>query len=136
MTTNRGFSLRFDRMRENDPTGQNDENPTAEKHVDEALYAVPGGIRNVCFAWADGKWLFLNYAYLVSGAFASDGETNTITLSFTSHIVALKGYALEGLYNSLMEQLPRMIEAQDARYRQAGEGGPLVADIIVSSPDK
>lgn len=130
MATNRGFNLRFDRMRENDPTSE-----SAEKQESEALYAAPGHIRNVCFAWPDGKRLFLNYAYLVSCAFESDGETNTINLIFTSHHVTLKGFQLEDLFLALMEQLPRIIEREDERYRQTSDGGPVVTEILVSNPD-
>jgi len=90
-------------------------------------------VRNLCFAWPDGRKLFLNYAYLVSGEFVTDGETNTIKLAFTSHLVTLKGYGLEELYIALIEQIPRIIEEEDARYRDTSESKTMVTEIVVST---
>ncbi len=42
-------------------------------------YATPSQVRNLCFVQPDGKRLFLNYAYLVSGEYSP--ETNTIVLT-------------------------------------------------------
>ncbi len=142
MTTNRGFSLRFDQMREGNPAQSGSPAHSKSSEANEGnqesadSYGGPGHMRNLCFLWPDGKKLFLNYAYLVSCAFEADGETNTITLAFTSHTILLKGYGLESLFDALMDQLPRVIDAQDARYRQAGEAAPMVTEIEVSIADK
>lgn len=129
---NRGFKLRFDEMREGNPA-HSDEAKDEQANADS--YGGPGHVRNLCFVWPDGKKLFLNYAYLVSGKFAADSETNTINLGFTSHLVTLKGYQLEDLFFALMEQLPRIIKAEDARYKDANESKTIVTDIEVSSAE-
>lgn len=77
-------------------------------------YATPSQVRNLCFVQPDGKRLFLNYAYLVSGEYSPD--TNTIKLIYTTHEITLKGRNLESLFESLMAHLPRQILAVERRY--------------------
>lgn len=109
---NQGFKLRFDQLRENDPTGTS---PETGAGMNE-LYASPGHTRNVCLVWPDGRRTFLNYAYLVAGEFQPNSEQNLIRLSFSSHSVVLHGYGLEALFMALLDHLPRIIVATDPRY--------------------
>lgn len=107
-----GFKLRFDEMKEGDPTNSE----TSKQDENEFFYQSSGHARNICFVWSNEKRLFLNYAYLVAGEFNPNEEKNIITLTFSSHIVSLSGYNLESLYNSLLDHLPRFIVVTDARY--------------------
>lgn len=107
-----GFKLRFDEMREGDPTASEQIRPNET----DANYQTPGHARNVCFVWSNGKRLFLNYAYLISGEFNPNEEKNQIVLNFSSHKVLLSGYNLEPLYSSLLDHLPRLISEMDSRY--------------------
>ncbi len=109
---NQGFKLRYDQLRENDPTGPKQENGAG---VNE-LYPHPGHVRNLCLIWPDGRRAFLNYAYLVAGEYEPNTEKNLIKLSFSSHIVSLHGYSLETLFMALLDHLPRIIMATDPRY--------------------
>lgn len=129
---NQGFKLRFDQMRESDPTS-----------VDEAgqdtaqLYTTAGHIRNVCFAWPDGKKAFFNYAYLIATEFEPNAEQNLIKLNFSSHQVSLSGYGLEPLFMALLDQLPRLVTAIDDRYALAVETqSPLVVAIQVTAENR
>jgi hypothetical protein len=106
-----GFKLRFDEMRESDPTNSD----SSKQDENELFYQSSGHARNVCFVWANEKRLFLNYAYLVSGEFNPNEEKNLITLTFSSHTISLHGYNLETLFTSLMEHLPRLITETDSR---------------------
>lgn len=109
---NQGFKLRFDQMRESDPTSS-DPSPG----TDEAdRYPQPSFVRNVCLIWPDGRRMFLNYAYLVAAEFDPSRETNTIKLIFSSHTVLVEGYGLETLFVALLDHLPRLITAIDPRY--------------------
>ncbi len=89
-------------------------------------YATPSQTRNLCFVQPDGKRLFLNYAYLVSGEYSP--EANTIKLVYTTHEITLKGRNLEGLFESLMAHLPRQIVAHEKRYE--GTIGEMVTVVF------
>lgn len=107
---NHGFKLRYDEMRQSDPTSQASETSASSQ------YASPSNTRNVCFDWSDGRRAFLNYSYLIAGEYEPNEEKNVIRLSFSSHIVMLQGYSLEPLFMALLDHLPRIITAVDPRY--------------------
>lgn len=109
---NRSFKLRFDQLRENDPTSTGHDTGAG----DNGLYPSSGHTRNVCLVWPDGRRAFLNYAYLVASEFEPNNERNLIRLSFSSHSVALHGYSLESLFMALLDHLPRIIAVTDPRY--------------------
>lgn len=110
---NREFKLRYDQMREGDPSKTEETLPT---DTGNGLSHAPGHGRNLCFVWPDGKRIFLNYAYLLAGEFDVGNERNEIKLSFSSHTAILRGYGLESLFMALLDHLPRIIIAIDERY--------------------
>lgn len=115
--------MRFDEMRESDPTGKNDE---TQKPEDGSLYQTPGHARSLCLVWPNGKRMFLNYSYLMSGELNIEGEMNEIILSFSPYTVILKGYGLEGLFTSLMDHYLREIAAADPRYELEDRAGSVM----------
>jgi hypothetical protein len=125
---NQGFRLRFDEMRESDPT--NSESPQKNEKDDE-FYLLAGHTRNLCLVWANEKRMFLNYAYLVAGEFNPNDEKNLIKLTFSSHTVSLYGYHLEPLYIALLDHLPRFIVETDIRYALNDESKEGVVTQIV-----
>ncbi|GAB3040068.1 hypothetical protein [Spirosoma pulveris] len=127
---NQGFKLRFDQLRENDPTGSGEESGTLL--VEQ--YPSNGHTRNVCLVWPDGRRVFLNYAYLIAGEYEPNDEKNVIKLSFSSHSVTLQGYNLEPLFMALLDHLPRIITAIDPRYVLDEDRQDSVVISIVISP--
>jgi hypothetical protein len=124
------FKFKYDEMRENDPAGNNSN--TNEGFSDGAFYPSSGSVRNVCFVFLDGKRLFLNYAYLVSGEY--NPEENMILLAFTTHAVALKGIRLETLYNQFIQQLNKIVACVDERYNDLqGETSSVVNHIVITN---
>ncbi|PSR56634.1 hypothetical protein AHMF7605_25635 [Adhaeribacter arboris] len=107
-----GFKLRYDQLRENDPTKADAVSTTSNKDY----YESTGNARNLCLVWPNGRRVFISYSYLVSGEFKLDDDKNVITLSFSSHTITLKGFGLQPLFMALLDHLPRMIMAVDARY--------------------
>jgi hypothetical protein len=88
------------------------------------------GVKNICFVLLDGKYIFLNYSYLVAGEFFP--EESKITLHFTTHIITMQGRNLEYLYQDLMQHLPKIIIATDERYSGISQGNsPVVTGIDV-----
>ncbi len=112
------FKFKYDDLRSNDPTKKE----TALGLGDGASKTISydhANARNVCFVWSDGKRFFLNYSYLVAGEYLPD--ENTISLIWTTHIVKLKGYRLEMLFDELMQHLPKYVVCVDLRYNQISE---------------
>ena len=129
---NQGFKLRFDQMRESDPT------PTASasEPVGAEFYPQAGYTRNLCLVWPTDRRFFLNYAYLVAAEFEPASEYNLIRLNFTSHQVSIQGYCLENLFMALLDHLPRLIRAIDPRYvLEEDKLDPVVIEIRVETKD-
>lgn len=128
------FKLKYDQMRESDPTKEELRSGSESKQVEE-YYPNESHARNICFVWQDGRRIFLNYSYLVSGEYLPD--ESLIKLAFTSQALILKGVNLEGLFYDIMQHWVRQIVCVNARYNIIGEGEkPVVNEIIVKSPDK
>ncbi len=112
------FKFKIDEMRENNPGKQ------------QQIYAGESHVRNVCFVQSDGKMLFLNYGYLVSGEYLPD--ESKIVLHFTSHTIALKGTKLETLYQEFFSHIPRYILATNERYIEVEKSTYTISEIQVS----
>lgn len=126
---NSGFKFKYDQIRENDPT-KKESAIYLNTERNAATYYENSNAKNVCFVWPDGKRIFLNYSYLVSGEYQP--EENSITLTWTTHVVNLKGYQLEKLFNELMHHLPKEVVCIDTRYIQTiVNGTSIVKDIFV-----
>jgi hypothetical protein len=123
---NREFKLKYDTLRENDPT-----KPKSSETFGENLYYEEGRSRSICFVWLDGRRFFLSYSYLLAGDYKLEGEKNQINLVFTSHTVILQGYLLEQLFMALFEHLPKVIFEMDKRYILNKGDSPIVTDILI-----
>lgn len=124
---NQGFKLRFDQMRDNNPTSDTTSSVGANSD-----YHTLGHARNLCLIWPDGRKVFLNYAYLIEAEFDPGSEKNVIRLNFSSHDVLLQGYGLDTLFMELLDHLPRIIKAADDRYAIETEYSTIITDIAVS----
>ena len=123
----------FDRLNKK-KSGQKNDMPNHGDDQDLDRYSTPAQTRNLCFVQVDGKKLFLNYAYLVSGEYLP--EDNIIKLVYTTHEITLKGRNLEGLFESLMVHVPRQIVTIDKRYEGTkGELEIVVTEINVLKDD-
>jgi len=129
-----GFKLRYDEMRENDPTKASN---ASRSSGENDYYDSPGNARSLCLVWPDGKRAFFSYAYLVSGEFSLADDKNVIVLSFSSHTLTLKGYGLEPLLMALLDHLPKIIVAADTRYvLNDNLKEVLVLDILVEKKEE
>lgn len=108
--------------------GQNTDASKPDETQEIENYSTIGHVRNLCFVQTDGKRLFLNYAYLVSGEYSP--EANTIKLVYTTHEIMLTGRNLDGLFESLMAHVSRQIVAVDKRYKGTKEESEIVVNAI------
>ncbi|MEA5260313.1 hypothetical protein VB264_21115 [Arcicella aquatica] len=115
------YKLRYDQIREGDPTKSNTPAPS-KKDESMEVYQTASHARNLCLVWLDGKRMFFNYAYLVSGEYSANSEKNIILLHFSSYSVQLQGYGLESVFMSILDHSPKIITMIDERY-------------VVDSPD-
>ena len=121
---NQGFKTKFEQMRDGNPVS----NEQAESENDS--YFSHSNVRTIQFQWPDGRKLFLNYSYLVSGEY--DPKQHTITLVFTSTNIVLKGVKLNLLFEELVIQKVRQVVCIDPRYAQVqNEGQAVVNEIVV-----
>lgn len=129
------FKDKIYEMQDNDVTGD-EKRQQDQPHEDAAntpadRYPSHSHARNLCLEWNDGRMMFLNYSYLVSCDYQP--KDISITMTFTSHIVVLKGVQLETLFKDLMLHLPKVITCKDERYNAlAGASDTIVNDIVVS----
>ncbi len=122
----RDFELKFDAYKENNPAG----NPVDGIHPD--YYPAAGNIRNLAFAWPDGRMQFFNYSYLITCAFKK--EDGSLLMEFSTHLVELKGQRLEALFHEIMAQANKLIHCTDKRYQELEESDkPVVHEINVTS---
>ncbi len=127
---NREFKLRFDQMREGNPS-------KAEEDADENLLPNSAPARSLCLVWPNGRRFFLSYAYLMAGELHLSREKNEILLYFSSHTVTLRGYGLESLFTELMQHLPRLIYQSEERYVTPEQNqGAFATQIEVKKSDE
>lgn len=104
------FKLKFDEMQEN-----NSADVTGSNTISSNLYDTPGYVRNLCFVWPNGRVEFFNYAYLIKGEF--DNDHQTIKLTYTTHIVILKGSELSRLFELITQHQVKNIVCVEERYK-------------------
>lgn len=109
---NQNFKLKFDQLKDNYSA---EEEPSEEEtNLENELYDSASHSRNICFVLADGKSLFLNYAYLISCEYTP--EENKIDIIFTTHSIELKGIRLESLFQGLFFHAIKKIVGVEKRY--------------------
>ncbi|HRH03871.1 MAG TPA: hypothetical protein PLN13_03485 [Bacteroidia bacterium] len=119
------FKLKFDEMKENDPSKNE-----VGKDENLELYPNSGNSRNLLFTWPSGDSEFLNYSYLVGGKFFK--EESKIVLTYTSHLVTLKGLNLKDLHDALLLNFPKRIDCVEERYVETLESNdPVVTEIVI-----
>lgn len=94
-------------------------------------YRKASRVRNICFVQPNGRSLFLNYSYMISGEFLPD--ESAVNMVFTTHDIVLRGFNLKDFFENLMMHLPRKIVAINPRYSSmTDKEGPIIAEIIIS----
>lgn len=89
--------------------------------------------RSVNFVWLDGNQHAFTYSYLVHVSFETCDNKNSITASFTTHDVILKGFGLDPLYQLIRNHQIDTVEQVDERYQalESDESESMVTDITI-----
>lgn len=123
------YKLKYDMMRENTASNSSEgTEPSTESTIDNS-YPSASNTRNLCLCWPDGRRMFLNYAYLVSGEYQP--EANMVTLIFTTHTLKLAGEKLDQLFEELIQHLPRILMQIDQRYSTIETDEITIREITV-----
>ncbi|MEO6684505.1 MAG: hypothetical protein ABIN24_01010 [Dyadobacter sp.] len=123
-----GFKLKYDQMRDGDPSKPN----ISSKEIEAGqIYRGAGHARSLCLVWPDNTRMFFNYAYLISGSYSDTDERNIIKLQFSGHSIQLIGFGLETLFMQLLEHTPRIVIAIDERYVMDSDKQEFVVIEIV-----
>ena len=125
------FKTKFEKMRENLTAQQNDN--TQSEGITDDKYPASGYARNLIFRWPDGRMKFLNYSYLISCEYLP--QDSTITITFTSDTVDLKGELLEDLFLELAMHIPKLIQCKEERYNVLDEGKQTIINEIKITPN-
>lgn len=128
---NQKYKDKYEELRNND-IGEKQSNDASDQKEEET-YATPGNVRNIGFVWEGGRKMFLNYAYLVSVEIETNDEIDTMSLTFTTNKVKIKGHKLENLYNQIFTQKLRIIVQISDRYTETLENSnPIIREVIIS----
>jgi len=117
------YKLKFDELWENDPTKKENGKEDGKQSFPSHSHA-----RNLCIAWEDGRKMFLNYAYLISGELQP--EESIIVLLFTTHTVQITGSRLETLFEEFTVHLIKQIACTDERYNSTIEKDETIVNEI------
>lgn len=102
------------------------EQPQPEEQKSVELYDTAGHARNICFVQTTGESIFLSYAYLCFASFNPD--RSTISLTFTTHQVVIKGNDLGGIFDSIFSQQIKTLKVNEKRYDES----PRIEKILIT----
>ncbi len=110
--------------------------PTKKESSTLSVFEM-GETRTIDFVLANGTRQNFAYAHYMTTWIGKDenGEKNErcIKIFFATHLVTIRGYCLDNLYNELIKLSVKSIKVNDERYLDmVNEGQPFVTDIKVT----
>ena len=85
----------------------------------------------------DGTRQCFHYSHFITSWLGKDDELQIIKMFFSTHLVTIKGYCLEELYNHLIEHKVKNITEHDERYiSMVDEGKVFVTEIDIEWKNK
>ena len=111
--------------------GQNKEE-TKEKAPNGITAFETGGTKTIDFVLLDGTRQNFAYTHYLTSWLGKDGNDRVIKIFFATHLVTVKGYCLDGLYDGLTSFSVKSIKAHDERYADmVEEDKTFVTDIKI-----
>lgn len=112
-------------MKDNAAETSNETDAKATEH-----YPSASNTRNIIFEWADGRKLFLNYAFLISCELSKDNDR--VILIFTNCTIHVDGIKLQLLFDQLNSQIVRVVKEATPRYAEISTSESVVSNINVN----
>jgi hypothetical protein len=98
---------------------------------DQGVFEI-GETRSINFILDNGSQQNFPYTHYLTGWYGMDNDEWVIKLFFATHIVTIRGYCLEELYENIRLLKVKKVIAYDERYLDmVGESDPFVTDIVV-----
>ena len=94
------------------------------------VYTV-GETKTIDFILKDGTRQNFNYNHFITSWLGIEDNLNIIKIFFSTHLVTIKGYCLDDLYNHLLEHAIKSIKEHDERYISMAEE----TDVFVTEID-
>lgn len=92
-----------------------------------------GETRTIDFELLDGTRQNFAYIHYLTAWLGKDGDDRVIKIFFATHLVTIKGYCLDDLYNELTKLSVKSIKANDGRYvDMVEEDKSFVTDIKIT----
>ena len=115
-----------------DKSGQNKEDK-AEKAPNSVTVFETGETRTIDFVLTDGTRQNFAYSHYLTSWLGKDGNDRVIKIFFATHLVTVKGYCLDELYDGLTGFSVKSIQAHDERYADmVEEDKTFVTDIKIA----
>ncbi|MFM1998487.1 MAG: hypothetical protein RL204_434 [Bacteroidota bacterium] len=115
----------YQQMKDNAAETSNENDAKATEH-----YPSPSNTRNIIFEWADGRKLFLNYAFLISCELSKDNDR--VILTFTNCTIHVDGIKLQLLFDQLNSQIVRVVKETNSRYAQLESEQAVIKTISMA----
>ncbi len=112
-------------------------NKQAEKDPNGITVFEIGDTRTIDFILKDGTRQCFLYSHMLTSWLGKDGNTEkkerVIKIFFATHLITIKGYCLDEIYNTLTTLSVKSIKSHDERYADmVAEDQAFVTDINVS----
>lgn len=111
---------------------QGQEMKTIKKDPNTLTVFEVGETKTIDFEQGDGTRQNFSYAHYITAWMGKEEEAKVIKVFFATHLVTIKGYCLEHIYDALTGLSLKYLKANDMRYLKTVEDGELfVTDIEI-----
>ncbi|WP_188604955.1 hypothetical protein [Aquaticitalea lipolytica] len=101
------------------------------KDEDFKVYEV-GDTKTIDFILLDGTRQNFPYSHYLTSWLGVENEERVIKIFFATHMVTVKGFCLELLYDYLIKFSLKTLRVTDKRYLQKkDEANPLIKNVII-----
>ena len=103
-----------------------------DKEPDQSKVFEIGDTKTIDFELLDGTRQNFSYAHYMTSWIGKDGDERVIKIFFATHLITIKGYCLDPIYDALSSLKLKKVKASDERYLKTTEDGKVfVTDIEV-----
>ncbi|WP_299111424.1 hypothetical protein [uncultured Winogradskyella sp.] len=100
------------------------------KNDDFKIYEI-GESKTIDFVLLDGTRQNFPYSHYLTSWLGVENEERVIKIFYATHMVTVKGFCLDELYESLLSQKLKNIKANSNRYQNPSDDKTLVTEVII-----
>jgi len=104
-----------------------------DKEPDQSKVFEIGDTKTIDFELLDGTRQNFSYAHYMTSWIGKDGDERVIKIFFATHLITIKGYCLDPIYDAIISLKLKKVKASDERYLNTSEDGKVfVSDIKIT----